>query len=192
MLGSKPKVSVVTGPPGTGKTQMIVNLIANALLFGKKVLVASKNNKAVDNVKERFDGVDPTQYLLRFGSKDAINNQLRPSLQRFINYIPQINSADIDEHLFAKYKRAYSIITEGHKKLCELNKNRDDKKAISEQIITLLNHKEEANVKFNRDIQSLENSLVHPQMCFDTYADIASAKERIIAIYQKLIVTKVG
>lgn len=99
MLGSKPKVSVVTGPPGTGKTQMIVNLIANALLFGKKVLVASKNNKAVDNVKERFDGVDPTQYLLRFGSKDAINNQLRPSLQRFINYIPQINSADIDEHL---------------------------------------------------------------------------------------------
>ena len=46
------KVSVVTGPPGTGKTQMIVNLIANALLFGKKVLVASKNNKAVDNVKE--------------------------------------------------------------------------------------------------------------------------------------------
>ena len=180
------KVSVVTGPPGTGKTQMIVNLIANALLFGKKVLVASKNNKAVDNVKERFDGVDPTQYLLRFGSKDAINNQLRPSLQRFINYIPQINSADIDEHLFAKYKRAYSIITEGHKKLCELNKNRDDKKAISEQIITLLNHKEEANVKFNRDIQSLENSLVHPQMCFDTYADIASAKERIIAIYQKI------
>lgn len=180
------KVSVVTGPPGTGKTQMIVNLIANALLFGKKVLVASKNNKAVDNVKERFDGVDPTQYLLRFGSKDAINNQLMPSLQRFINYIPQINSADIDEHLFAKYKRAYSIITEGHKKLCELNKNRDDKKAISEQIITLLNRKEEAKVKFNRDIQSLENSQVHPQMCFDTYADIALAKERIIAIYQKI------
>ena len=49
------KVSVVTGPPGTGKTQMIINLIANALLFGKRVLVASKNNKAVDNVKERFD-----------------------------------------------------------------------------------------------------------------------------------------
>lgn len=50
----------------------------------------------------------------------------------------------------------------------------------------MLNRKEEANVKFNRDIQSLENSLVHPQMCFDTYADIASAKERIIAIYQKI------
>ena len=50
----------------------------------------------------------------------------------------------------------------------------------------MLNRKEEANVKFNRDIQSLENSQVHPQMCFDTYADIASAKERIIAIYQKI------
>ena len=180
------KVSVVTGPPGTGKTQMIINLIANALLFGKKVLVASKNNKAVDNVKERFDSVDPIQYLLRFGSKDAINNQLKPSLQRFTNYIPQIDSADIDEHLFAKYKHAYSIITEGHKKLYELNKNRDDKKAISEQIITLLNRKEEANVKFNKDIQSLKSSLAHPQICFATYANIASSKERIIAICQKV------
>lgn len=50
----------------------------------------------------------------------------------------------------------------------------------------MLNRKEEANIKFNSDIQSLENSQVHPQMCFDTYADIASAKERIIAIYQKI------
>ncbi len=180
------KVSVVTGPPGTGKTQMIINLIANALLFGKTVLVASKNNKAVDNVKERFDGIDSSQYLLRFGSKDAINNQLRPSIQRFINYIPQIDSADIDEQLFAKYKSAYSTITEGHKTLYELNKNRDDKKVISDRIITLLNRKEEANIEVNSDIESLENSLEHPQMCYATYADIASSREHIIAIYKKI------
>ncbi len=180
------KVSVVTGPPGTGKTQMIINLIANALLFGKKVLIASKNNKAVDNVKERFGVVDLTQYLLRFGTKDAINNQLRPSIQRFVNYIPQIDSADIDEQLYTKYKSAYSTITEGHKKLYELNKNRDDRAAISEQIITLLNRKEKANVKVNMDIQELENSLEYPQICFATYPDIASSKERIVTIYQKI------
>lgn len=65
------KVSVVTGPPGTGKTQMIVNLLANAMLKGKSVLVASKNNKAVDNIKERFDQVDDFQYLLRFGTVNS-------------------------------------------------------------------------------------------------------------------------
>lgn len=186
------KVSVVTGPPGTGKTQMIINLIANALLFGKKVLVASKNNKAVDNVKERFDSVDPIKYLLRFGSKDAIINQLKPSLHRFINYIPQIDTADIDEHLFTKYRCAYSTITDGHKKLYELNKNRDEKKAISEQIITLLNRKEETNVKYNNNIKSLEESLYRPQMCFATYDNIASSRERIIAIYKKIDCSKSG
>ena len=60
------RVSVITGAPGTGKTQVIENLLVNALVRGKKVLVASKNNKAVDNVKERFDEIDKTGYLLRF------------------------------------------------------------------------------------------------------------------------------
>lgn len=63
------KVSVVTGAPGTGKTQVILNIIANALMNDKSVLVASKNNKAVDNVKEKFDKIDTSQYLLRFGKK---------------------------------------------------------------------------------------------------------------------------
>ena len=46
------RISVITGPPGTGKTQVILNLLANALIRNKKVLVVSKNNKAVENVKE--------------------------------------------------------------------------------------------------------------------------------------------
>ena len=50
------KVSVVTGPPGCGKTQVILNLVANAILKGKSVLVASKNNKAADNVLDRLNG----------------------------------------------------------------------------------------------------------------------------------------
>ena len=78
------KVSVVTGPPGTGKTQMIINLIANALLFGKKVLVCEeKTTKLLTTLRNVLIVFDPIQYLLRFGSKDAINNQLKPSLQRF-------------------------------------------------------------------------------------------------------------
>lgn len=180
------KVSVVTGPPGTGKTQMIINLIANALLFGKKVLIASKNNKAIDNVKERFDSVNPTQYLLRFGSKDAINNLLKPSVQRFINFIPQIDYSDIDECLLSKYKSAYSTITEGHKKLYELNKNIDEQAAISEQVISLLKSKEQATAQVNMDIQELDNSLEHPQICFATYADIASSRDHIVDIYKKI------
>lgn len=59
------------GPPGTGKTQTIVNIIANEVLKGNTVLVASTNNKAVDNVKEKLNG-DKTLYTgtLRLGDEN--------------------------------------------------------------------------------------------------------------------------
>ncbi|MEO8222103.1 MAG: AAA domain-containing protein, partial [Specibacter sp.] len=48
-------VSVIDGPPGTGKTQTILNLIANIIATpGATVGVVSFNNSAVDNVREKL------------------------------------------------------------------------------------------------------------------------------------------
>ena len=47
-------VVVVTGPPGTGKCQTILNIVAQAVLRGQSVLFASRNNQAVDVVMERL------------------------------------------------------------------------------------------------------------------------------------------
>ena len=41
-------LTIVTGPPGTGKTQLVVNAVTNAWLDGETVLVASTNNGAVN------------------------------------------------------------------------------------------------------------------------------------------------
>ena len=49
-------LTVVTGPPGTGKSQLIVNIVGNAVLRGETVLIASRNNRAVDVVHDRFLG----------------------------------------------------------------------------------------------------------------------------------------
>lgn len=48
-------ISVIEGPPGTGKTQTILNIIANlAVMRDKTVAVVSGNNAAVQNVKDKL------------------------------------------------------------------------------------------------------------------------------------------
>ncbi len=48
-------LSVIEGPPGTGKTQTILNIIANAVLNGQSVAVVSSNNSATKNVYEKLE-----------------------------------------------------------------------------------------------------------------------------------------
>lgn len=50
----KSNISIIEGPPGTGKTQTILNIIANAILQNKTVAVVSNNNEAVKNVKTKL------------------------------------------------------------------------------------------------------------------------------------------
>lgn len=61
-------LTVITGPPGTGKSQVVTNLLINAAWMGKRVLFASKNNKAVDVVETRINALGPRPILLRVGS----------------------------------------------------------------------------------------------------------------------------
>lgn len=49
------QISIIEGPPGTGKTQTILNIIANAYIEGKSVAVISNNNSATSNVFEKLD-----------------------------------------------------------------------------------------------------------------------------------------
>lgn len=48
------QISVILGPPGTGKTQTILNIIANILMQGKTVQIVSNNNSATENVYEKL------------------------------------------------------------------------------------------------------------------------------------------
>jgi len=62
-------LTVATGPPGTGKSQLVTDVIATALANGEKVLLASTNNGAVDEVCEKFAEFAPGG-LVRTGSGD--------------------------------------------------------------------------------------------------------------------------
>ena len=85
-LGLKAPLTVITGPPGTGKSQVIVDLLASAANAGQTVLFASKNNKAVDVVRERFDEQCQRPVLLRLGPKQE--DQLRSQITGILAAAP--------------------------------------------------------------------------------------------------------
>ena len=132
------RVSVITGPPGTGKTQMIVNLLANALVRDKRVLVSSVVNKAVDNIKERVDRLDQYQYLLRFGSRELISNQLIPHLELMRNKVADIQ---FDNNRWAecvdRYSRSCKVIRDARKELKELESLQKEVLSIEQSIAYL-------------------------------------------------------
>lgn len=74
-------LTVVTGPPGTGKSQLIINTIAAALARGESVCFASKNNQAVDVIFERLAEVSPEAVPVRAGTAKYRSN-IAATIQR--------------------------------------------------------------------------------------------------------------
>lgn len=67
MLNTR-EISLIQGPPGSGKTTMIAEAIYQLTRRGKKVLLASQANLAVDNALERLSNV-PSIRAIRLGTK---------------------------------------------------------------------------------------------------------------------------
>ena len=64
-------VTLIAGPPGTGKTQVVANLIINAAIAGQNVLFTSKNNNAVDVVVKRVNALNKDLPLVLRYEKSA-------------------------------------------------------------------------------------------------------------------------
>ena len=62
-------LTVVTGPPGTGKSQLVLSVIASCWGSGQSVLLASTNNQAVDVVVERARGL-ADGLVIRTGNRE--------------------------------------------------------------------------------------------------------------------------
>ena len=67
-LSQTGKTFVLHGPPGTGKSQTITNMIANALNDGKSVLFVAEKQAALSVVKKRLDSLGLGDFCLELHS----------------------------------------------------------------------------------------------------------------------------
>lgn len=90
-------ISIVEGPPGTGKTQTILNIIANLIVQNKTVAIVSNNNSAVFNVREKLEKYDYGMVVASLGNKDNKASFFENVSERTINPDFEISTKRLED-----------------------------------------------------------------------------------------------
>lgn len=85
------EVTVVSGPPGCGKSQVVLSILLNAWEKGQSALFASSNNQAVDVVRERMHQFEKqVPMVVRCGAKRT--SELMTTLDKMMSIIDNYDS----------------------------------------------------------------------------------------------------
>jgi Protein of unknown function (DUF4011)/AAA domain len=90
---------VIEGPPGTGKSQTITNIIAAALAKGKTVLFIAEKMAALEVVKNRLDHVGLGHFCLELHSTKAKKVDVLDSLKKRDELQSRFRSVSLEEKL---------------------------------------------------------------------------------------------
>lgn len=101
----------VEGPPGTGKSQTIVNAIATALASGKKVLFVAEKMAALDVVRARLESVGLGEFILPLQAERATREKVIQSVRERVGLAPRNNEQEL-ERKTAQFKAARSEIAD--------------------------------------------------------------------------------
>jgi len=97
-------LSLLKGPPGTGKTTVITEIVRQRIKMGQRVLVTSKNHQAVVNVLEKLDEVGGIR-MARHGSSSEPGEIER-------RYLTGGVRTRVHEEVYAKSKSALDALAE--------------------------------------------------------------------------------
>jgi len=169
--GLSAPLTVVTGPPGTGKSQVVTSLLANQAWLESSVLFASKNNHAVDVVESRINDLGPYPLLLRLG-KDEHHARL---VQHLASGLAETASPDAAAR--------YDWLSRAHRQDCE---RFDDVQRQIAGVMSLRNSVDEAE-RAAEPARAIFNS---EQFSMLRSADVEGARRRLGAFTAALDVAK--
>ncbi|MDD7805721.1 MAG: DUF4011 domain-containing protein [Endozoicomonas sp. (ex Botrylloides leachii)] len=101
----KGKNTVIEGPPGTGKSQTITNIIAAAIAQGKKVLFVAEKMAALNVVKHRLDKAGLGGFCLELHSHKTNKRKLLDSISESFKFRDNCRAPEAIERDIEKYEQ---------------------------------------------------------------------------------------
>ncbi|MDP9427784.1 MAG: AAA family ATPase, partial [Actinomycetota bacterium] len=87
---------VLEGPPGTGKSQTITNLLTRAVAEGKRVLFVAEKRAALDVVARRLTAVGMGPFALDLHDKGAKAAGVRAQVAAALEHAVAVDAEDVD------------------------------------------------------------------------------------------------
>jgi very-short-patch-repair endonuclease len=129
----------VQGPPGTGKTHTIANIVCHYLALGKKVLVTSKGEQALEVLQSKMpESVRPLTVALLSGDREGMR-QFQTSIEAIIHTVSQLN-VDVAQD---QINNDQSAIERAHAELASIDRR------VNEIALSQLSHLEVDGVELN-------------------------------------------
>ncbi|KAL6636328.1 putative DNA helicase [Neocallimastix sp. 'constans'] len=156
----------VKGPPGTGKTQTILNIIMSGFYNDQRILVCSSNNKPVDGIKDKLNNFTyheetiPFPYI-RLGNSDDLKEATK-KIKEYYEMSTDISKPEEDlveiKIIDKKNHEKFLNLLENHERRQELQ-NRID---CAQNLIQLIENEstftniDEIQMKLEKDKEELD------------------------------------
>ena len=110
---------ILHGPPGTGKSQTITNMIANALFQGKRVLFVAEKMAALSVVQARLEKVGLAPFCLELHSNKVTKKHFLEQMDKVLNakkINPPHDYSDTSQELYAERLELIAYMEALHQK----------------------------------------------------------------------------
>ncbi|MBO5576114.1 MAG: DUF4011 domain-containing protein [Ruminococcus sp.] len=136
-LASKGESFVLHGPPGTGKSQTITNLIANALYNGKSVLFVAEKMAALSVVQNRLAKIGLDPFCLELHSNKAQKRAVLSQLEKTF----EVGHIKAPAEYEAQAKRVHELRCSLNEVMTELHKARSCGVSVYDCVVTFEQNK---------------------------------------------------
>lgn len=144
------EISVIEGPPGTGKTQTILNIVANAIINDKTVAVVSNNNSATANVLEKLKKYEVDFIAAYLGN----NNNKKAFFEEQSGSYPDFNQWKLEHE---EYERIKNELLLSQKTLEQMLEKQNYMAKLKQELSSL-----DTEVEYFNQYRSFDKSVIKP------------------------------